>query len=459
MSQDRTEERGRGPIHWYDILAVIALVAALANKAAPGTPWDGPKIAAVFVLMIALIRRGFGVGVVLLICAPVLGRLFALPWVEIASTMTFGVFDPEAQALHLTGITAFGLGLAVFLPTSLGMLLIESKVMKGFILAVEDLIRDVRWIAAAVPAMIGLLPMPGGAMLSAPIVGEVSERLKLDGDAKTLTNYWFRHVWEYWWPLYPALVFISTQIEGATLVGLLAHHAPLSAAAVTLGVVAILVPMKKSRDPIGAFEGNRLVAILWALGPIAAIVIMFAIAGRGVSSHYQVYVLAGTALVVIVAFALLRRTGASVVGRAMRKALSVKLALLVFGVYVMRAMFETSGAGAHLPAQLASAGVPVPVTIFVVPFTMGLLTGYCLAAVATTFPLIKELLDGSTANIMLAYAGAFFGILLSPVHLCLVLTREYFNASWRRVYGKVLVFVGAMFAFTVVLYIAYLKWL
>lgn len=446
-------------IHWYDILAVAGLIVALANRAAPGTPWDGPKIAAMFVLMIALIRRGFGVGVVLLICAPVLGRLFSLPWGQVASAMTFGIFDPEARALRLTGIKAFGLGLAVFLPSSLGVLLIESKVMKGFILAVEDLIRDVRWIAAAVPAMIGLLPMPGGAMLSAPIVGEVSERLKLDGDAKTLTNYWFRHIWEYCWPLYPGLVFISTQIEGTTLVGLLVHHAPLSAAAITLGIVAILVPMKKSRDPIGAFDGNRLVAILWALGPIVAIVIVFAIAGRLVPGHYQVYVLAGTALAVIFVFAALRRTGAAVVVKAMRKSLSFKLALLVFGVYVMRAMFETSGAGTHLPAQLASAGVPVPVTIFVVPLTMGLLTGYCLAAVATTFPLIKELLDGSTANIMLAYAGAFFGILLSPVHLCLVLTRDYFNASWRRVYGRVLLFVGVMFAFTVVLYIVYLTFL
>jgi len=459
MSQDRTEERKAGAVHWYDILAVVALIAALANRAAPGTPWDGPKIAAVFVLMIALIRRGFGVGVVLLICAPVLGRLFALSWGQTASTMTFGIFDPDARALHLTGIKAFGLGLAVFLPTSLGVLLVESKVMKGFILAAEDLIRDVRWIAAAVPAMIGLLPMPGGAMLSAPIVGEVSERLELDGDAKTFTNYWFRHVWEYCWPLYPALVFISTQIEGATLVGLFVRHAPLSAAAITLGVVAILVPMKKSRDPISAFDGSRFAAILWALGPVAAIVIVFAIVGRWVSGHYQVYVLAGTALAVILVFALLRRTGAAPVLKAMRKSLSIKLALLVFGVYVMRAMFETSGAGAHLPGQLASAGVPVPVTIFAVPFTMGLLTGYCLAAVATTFPLIKELLDGSAANIMLAYAGAFFGILLSPVHLCLVLTREYFSASWRRVYGRVLVFVGIMFAFTVALYIVYLKWL
>ena len=34
----------------------------------------------------------------------------------------------------------------------------------------------------------------------------------------------------------------------------------------------------------------------------------------------------------------------------------------------------------------------------------------------------------------MAYAGAFLGVLSSPVHLCLSLTREYFHAEWGKVY-------------------------
>jgi len=36
--------------------------------------------------------------------------------------------------------------------------------------------------------------------------------------------------------------------------------------------------------------------------------------------------------------------------------------------------------------------------------------------------------------VMLAYASGFVGCLLSPVHLCLVLSREYFRANLGRSY-------------------------
>ncbi|MCF6334926.1 MAG: DUF401 family protein, partial [Spirochaetales bacterium] len=55
---------------------------------------------------------------------------------------------------------------------------------------------------AILPAIIGLLPMPGGALFSAPLVDDCDEGAKIDPVLKTKINYWFRHIWEYTWPLY-----------------------------------------------------------------------------------------------------------------------------------------------------------------------------------------------------------------------------------------------------------------
>jgi len=57
-----------------------------------------------------------------------------------------------------------------------------------------------------VPAAIGLVPMPGGALFSAPLVGESVRGRSLPQAWLAAVNYWFRHVLEYWWPLYPVII-------------------------------------------------------------------------------------------------------------------------------------------------------------------------------------------------------------------------------------------------------------
>ena len=58
----------------------------------------------------------------------------------------------------------------------------------------------------AIPAAIGLVPMPGGALFSAPLVGKTVEETDHTPEWKAAVNYWFRHVMEYWWPLYPVVI-------------------------------------------------------------------------------------------------------------------------------------------------------------------------------------------------------------------------------------------------------------
>jgi hypothetical protein len=56
-----------------------------------------------------------------------------------------------------------------------------------------------------IPAAIGLVPLPGGALFSAPLVGQSTENSS-SPEWKAAVNYWFRHILEYWWPLYPVVI-------------------------------------------------------------------------------------------------------------------------------------------------------------------------------------------------------------------------------------------------------------
>jgi integral membrane protein (TIGR00529 family) len=87
----------------------------------------------------------------------------------------------------------------------LSSLMAEGGVMRDLVEAVRSRVPR-RLAFAALPAVIGFLPMPGGALFSAPMVDSADPQRSLSGLLKTQTNHWFRHIWEYWWPLYPGVI-------------------------------------------------------------------------------------------------------------------------------------------------------------------------------------------------------------------------------------------------------------
>ena len=64
-----------------------------------------------------------------------------------------------------------------------------------------------------VPAVIGLVPMPAGALVSATASGSLGKRLGLTSEQSTFINYWFRHIWEFSVPIYPAIIITSVVLS------------------------------------------------------------------------------------------------------------------------------------------------------------------------------------------------------------------------------------------------------
>jgi hypothetical protein len=104
---------------------------------------------------------------------------------------------------------------------------------------------------------------------------------------------------------------------------------------------------------------------------------------------------------------------------------------------------------------LSLLGLPPLLVAFVVPMMVGLLTGVAAATLAISVPLVLPLLsvyalDSATAGLWL-FVGGFSGIMLSPMHLCLALTREYFGAQWSHLYRAIVPSVGLVAATALVI--------
>jgi len=124
---------------------------------------------------------------------------------------------------------------------------------------------------------------------------------------------------------------------------------------------------------------------------------------------------------------------------SLKEGFSWELLVIILGVMTFKAVLNHSGAVDNISTFFSENEIPVLPVLFLLPFISGLLTGLTIGFVGATFPLITGL-DGAQNiwAISFAFASGYVGVLLSPVHLCLVLTREYFKANMTGIYQRII---------------------
>jgi hypothetical protein len=150
---------------------------------------------------------------------------------------------------------------------------------------------------------------------------------------------------------------------------------------------------------------------------------------------------------IVVAMFLVYRYPAREIMTALRESVSLNVILMVAGIMVFKGMLDASGAIQALPGVFAKSGLPPAVVFFALPFLVGILTGLTVGFVGSTFPIIVAMMGGSpdTGAITFAFASGFAGVMLSPTHLCLLLTVRYFNADLAGTYRLMYVPVALVF--------------
>jgi hypothetical protein len=120
----------------------------------------------------------------------------------------------------------------------------------------------------------------------------------------------------------------------------------------------------------------------------------------------------------------------------------LSMTLVIAGVMVFQGVLEDSRAVAEISESLTSTHVPIILVIVALPFLVGSITGITVAFVGATFPIIFSLLtntdmaDHLLAYTVLTFCSGYCGVLLSPLHVCLVLTCTYFKTDLASIYPK-----------------------
>jgi len=383
------------------------------------------KLTLVFAGIVLLLSRKWNLGLVLLLASIVVGLLFAHPLPEIGRDVLLATVDPLTLRLAL----------AVVLIMTLGELLRQTAGLKGMVEALQALIPNGRIVIAALPALVGLLPMVGGAMFSAPMVDEVGDRLGVDRGRKTFINYWFRHIWEPVSPLYPSMM-LAAELLGLTTIQLAGSTWPLTLAAVVGGLLFGLLglPRRGADSPSSTSHIQSLWILATSIWPIALVIILSLI--LPVDERFTLVI---SLLVTIALMVAVKRFPLRDLGTVLCQRIPWKSVVVIFGALIFRRVLDNSSAMLATSDALTNLHIPLVAVAFGVPFVAGLLTGLIAAAFSISFPVILPLVvvdGGAIAPEWVAWlvAGGVIGAMFSPVHLCLALTRVYFKAGWGPIY-------------------------
>ena len=182
------------------------------------------RILIIFALILLVIKRKWTLGNAFLTGSAGLGLIFGMGPLPIIRSAGVAMVHPKTLSLSIV------VSLILVLSHSLEKSGQMARLLEGF----KGLIRWPKVNMVIFPALIGLLPMPGGAIFSAPMVKNLGDDYRLSGSQLSYINYWFRHIWEYWWPLYPGIL-LTTALAEVDLWHLVFFTLPLTVVAVAAG--------------------------------------------------------------------------------------------------------------------------------------------------------------------------------------------------------------------------------
>ena len=390
------------------------------------------KVLIIFVLVVSTSRFKINLGICLAGGGLLLGLWMRQGPLQVVTEAVDAVFSPVSLRLAL----------AVVFMLVLSSLMKEGGQLERIVASFSRLVRSPKAAAAVMPAIIGLLPMPGGALFSAPMV-EASCRADSNGSARgellAAVNYWFRHHGEYWWPMYPGFI-LAVSLLGVDTLAFMLVMLPLAIVHVAGGVWFLLrrLPDLKAVEDRGvgslAEFFKECAPILVMIGVVVVVSALGALWGKGGPPWPE-----GTPLIAGLAGALIAAAVANRVGPLKvlatfgRREVLAMLGLIA-GIMVFQGLMKTSGAVGEIEHEMNAYGIPALAMICLLPFVSGLVTGIAVGYVAASLPVVVPLISGMSGMEYLAHGGlafvcGFFGMMLSPLHLCFLLSRDYFKCT------------------------------
>ncbi len=408
---------------------------------------EGAGVALSIFVIIYLIRRGWKMYTVLLLAILVLAMTNGN---SLTSNLIL-LFD------SISSFTAFYLVAMVAAIILLGNLHQKIGAMEQLVDNLRFLIRDPRALLMIFPAAISLFStVPGGAVISAPMVEETGRELNMSPVELAMSNMVYRHLVVLITPFNASLILVSG-ITGISIAGYLGFTVPVIAVVFLISTVILLAryPKTGNKDPEYRTKKQSRSAVAGLV--IAASPYLVAITlGLVFGVFFPLALLAGIAVCFLIYLPAGNR-GTALRDRALIfiRGFNWPIVLSTLAIVIYKDFMLEAESFQQAVHYLVDLGLPLMVLVIALPFITGFITGNNTASLGITLPVLIPFLGPDMLTVRyfgLVYLSSYAGYLGSPVHLCTYLTNEYFKTPLYslikqvNVYGAIMLAVGLFFS-------------
>ncbi|MEA3345546.1 MAG: DUF401 family protein [Chloroflexota bacterium] len=269
------------------------------------------------------------------------------------------------------------------------------------------------------PALFGTLPMPGGALLSSPMVERAGEGI--EGRDKAALNVWFRHALLIIYPLNSALI-VSAKIAGLEVHRAILYLLPSFVVVVIIGWVFFLRDVEGEILYRGTISARDLLLPLSIilLAPLLSFLLpqLFAFGLPEWTTLIAVSCSLGLAL-------FLGDLSWEDVKKINERMVPWNFSLIIVGMFLFLNIFKASGVSELLAASASSI-----LLLCIISFLLGVITGRVQLPTSVVIPTYLSMTGGNPMPptiFTLVFFSAFLGYLISPVHPCVSVSTEYFG--------------------------------
>jgi len=333
-------------------------------------------------------------------------------------------FPILVRAFNLTIIDKNTWDLVVIMTLIAGF--VELYRVSGFIDKLGEqlvfLLKKPRLITMFVPAILGLLPVPGGALMSIPIVDRVGNAIKLDNDRKLFVNVWFRHVIFIVYPLSNVLILTSS-LTGVDLWILISRQVPVALIMIIIGYF-LGFPMRKINEELMVNDKPEYNLLVKTFTPILIVITLALLMGFLDNNPYLLFNRLSMVIAVsigVISLAFFAGTEVRTIYRAFSSNNVIEISLIGFTAMYMRMVFQS------LDLTCLTSGLMLDpwFALILIPITLSLIVGMASSGIVLSISTLSGLTAFNPETASMIYINSFIGYLISPLHLCYVYTAKY----------------------------------
>ncbi len=361
-----------------------------------------------FSIMPILTKKKISLGPVMIITGLILALIAGISFENILNSFT-KVF---------TSMSSFQTILVVFVVGILGVLLKHYNILNNIVESLQVLIPSKKALIAILPAVLGLLAVPGGAYLSAPFAESLGEDLNMPMPKRAAVNLVFRHSIMYLLPFSTSVIFVASSVPGINIYSFIMLNAGFIFILMAAGYFLYIhpcVPQRKTSE-VKISKGKAVLNLIKDFSPIYMIVVL------NVALNLPIYVSA--ALSIVITFFICDKKDFI---KTAISGINFGTVFMLVGVYFIQNIIANLNEVMLTFQNLFSnsEGIVVLLVIVVASLIFGLATGLSYVPMGILFPIIGSL--SLPSEVLLIYVffifcWGFIGYFYSPLHLCQLLT-------------------------------------